>query len=228
VLVPPLPSPSSPVDVTEEQDGSETSPRKKSKPSPTPATAPAKHIIRPSRLVQPGGSGAFLLEATLATVDATLVQKMLQVAPQILLQLLSSKLQFTSCQIQEVLDDMFVVCLNNDDHQSPHQQQYPLLDEETILDYARQAVLGVLTEACADPKDGAAQVQECVPHIASRLETTTIPHNTAMARQVLEHFACGQYGNQFQYMAFGFPQGTNMRITNTTRIRTSRILLGDE
>lgn len=180
VLVPP-PVPQVP-SVLEEQDGddnhSSESPLKKSKPNPD-----ARHTIRPSRLVQPGGSGAFFLEATLAQVDATLVQTMLQQSPQTLAQL-SSKLQFAPCQIQEVLDGMFV-CLND-------QQQYQLLDEETILD-AKRAILGVLTEECADHAEDTStggvgvirQVQECVQHVASRLDQ--IPHAAAIARQVLEH-----------------------------------------
>jgi hypothetical protein len=194
VLVPPLPTPPVPqsVNVTEEQDGSE-SPRKKSKPSP--AIAPAKHSIRPSRLVQPGGSGAFFLEATLSTVDATQLQKLLQVAPQTLLQL-SSKLQFASCQIQQVLDRMFV-CLN--DQKSP--PQYQLLDEETILD-AKQAVLSVLTEECANHNDNdgvVLQVQECIQHIAGRLQTT-IPHHTAIARQVLEQLRVANTETNFNVL----------------------------
>jgi hypothetical protein len=72
------------------------------------------------------------------------------------------------------------------DQKSP--PQYQLLDEETILD-AKQAVLSVLTEECADHNDNdgvVLQVQECIQHIAGRLQTT-IPHHTAIARQVLEH-----------------------------------------
>jgi hypothetical protein len=168
-----------------EQDGdsnSTESPRKKSKPSPLPES---RHSIRPSRLVQPGGSGAFFLEATLASVDASLVQKMLQEAPQKLAQL-SSKLQFAPCQIQEVLDTMFV-CLND------QTLQYQLLDEETILD-AKRAVLSVLVEECADHADTGVvrRSKDCVQHVASRLDQ--MPQASAIARQVLEQLRVANTG----------------------------------
>ena len=179
VLVPPVVTPVVPVPL--EQDGNPTeSPRKKSKPSPdAPAADEARHIIRPSRLVQPGGSGAFFLEATLASVDATLVQTMLQEAPQTLAQL-SSKLQFAPCQIQDVLDRMFVVCRKDTD------QKYQVLDEETVLD-AKRAILRVLVEEGSDHADTGVlrQSKQCVQHMATRLDP--LPHATGIAQQLLEH-----------------------------------------
>jgi hypothetical protein len=81
--------------------------------------------------------------------------------------------------VQDVLlDRMFVVCCLDD------QTCQSLLEEETILD-AKQAILSVLTEECADHAGVLQQTQACVPCVASRLES--VLHASGIAKQVLEH-----------------------------------------
>ena len=193
ILVPPSPSDASnDADDADKEDANDnnhntintaTSNNKRSKPNPP---------IRPTRLVKPGGSGAFFLEATdhhhklnSDQIRALLLQQENQQGLSVTE--LSHRLQYAPAEIEKVLKTMPVVCNGN--------KKYSLLPEDVLLQ-GQRAVLETLCEVCPDHATNGgviSNLNECVTGIVERLDLDDLDdlddksyNKMAVARTCLE------------------------------------------
>ena len=190
ILVPPSPSDASnDADDADKEDANDnnhntintaTSNNKRSKPNPP---------IRPTRLVKPGGSGAFFLEATdhHHKLNSDQIRALLLQEKHLSVTELSHRLQYAPAEIEKLLKTMAVVCDDNN--------KYSLLPEDVLLQ-GQRAVLETLCEVCPDHATNGgviSNLNECVTGIVERLDLDDLDdlddksyNKMAVARTCLE------------------------------------------